>query len=49
MKFGQVLVFYITNFSNMFLAQCWGLETISRPFHGFIKMTIQRDLAIFNS
>ena len=33
----------------MFLAQYWGLETSSRPFCDFIKMTIQQHLAIFNS
>ena len=25
MKLGQILVCYITNISNMFLAQCWRL------------------------
>ena len=29
--------------------QCGRLETSSRPFYHFIKMTIQRDLAIFYS
>ena len=48
MKFGQVLVFYITNISNMFLAECWKLGTSSRLFYDFIKMTIYQDLAIFN-
>ena len=48
MKLGQILVCCMTNISNMFLAQCWRLETSSRPFYDFIKMTIQQDLAIFN-
>ena len=26
MKIGHILVYLITNISNMFLAQCWGLE-----------------------
>ena len=39
----------MTNFYDMFLAQCWRLETSSRLFYDFIKMTILRDLAIFNS
>ena len=48
MKFGQKLVCCMTNISNMFLAEWWRLETSSRPFYDFIKMTIQQDLAIFN-
>ena len=48
MKFGQILVCCMTNISNMFLAECWRLETSSRLFYDFIKMTIQQDLAIFN-
>ena len=48
MKFGQILVCYMTNISNMFLAECWRLETSSRLFYDFIKMTIHQDLAIFN-
>ena len=47
-KFGQILVRCMTNISNMFLAECWRLETSSRLFYDFIKMTIQQDLAIFN-
>ena len=39
-KFGQILVCCKTNISNMFAAQDWILEIISRPFHDFIKMTI---------
>ena len=31
------------------MAQCWRLGTSSRPFYDFIKITIQQDLAIFNS
>ena len=48
MKFGQILVCCMTNISNMFLAECWRLETSSRLFYDFIKMTIQQDLAVFN-
>ena len=33
----------------MFFAQYWRLETSSRPFYDFIKITMQRDLAMFNS
>ena len=40
MKFGQILVYCMTNISNIFLAQCWRLETSSRPFYDFIKMAI---------
>ena len=39
-KLGQMLVCCMANISNMFLAQCWRLETSSRLFHDFIKMTI---------
>ena len=39
----------MTNIFNMFLAQCWKLETSSRPFYDFIKMTISQDQAIVNS
>ena len=46
MKFGQILVCCMT---NMFLVYCWRLETSSRPFYDFIKLTIWQDLAIFNS
>ena len=31
-NFGQILVWCMTKISNMFLAQCWRLETASRPF-----------------
>ena len=48
MKFGQILVCSMTNISNMFLTECWRLETSSRLFYDFIKMTIQQDQAIFN-
>ena len=37
MKFGQILVCCMTNISNMFLAECWRLETSSRLFYYFIK------------
>ena len=49
MKFGQILVCCMTNISNMFLAQCWRLETSSRPFYDFIKTAIYQDLPIFNN
>ena len=49
MKFGQILVCCMTNISNMFLAQCWRLETSPRPFYDFNKMTILGDLTVFNS
>ena len=32
----------------MILAQCWRLETSSRPFYDLQKITIQRDLAVFS-
>ena len=35
--------------SNKFWAQCWRMETSSRPIYDFIKTAIYRDLAIFNS
>ena len=46
MKFGQLLVVCMTNIFSMFLVECWSLETSSRVFYDFIKMTIQQDLAI---
>ena len=49
MILGQILVCCRKNIANMFLAQCWRLETSSRPFYDFIKMTIGQDLTIFNS
>ena len=48
MKFGQILVYCMTNISNIFLAHSWRLETSSRLFYDFIKMAIYQDLAIFN-
>ena len=48
MKFGQILVCCMTNISNVFLAECWRLETSSRLFYDFIKTTTQQDLTIFN-
>ena len=39
MKFGQVVVCFMTDISNMFLSQYWRLKTSSRPFYDFIKMT----------
>ena len=49
MKLDQILVCCLTNISNMFLAQCWRPETSSRSSYDFIKMTIGRDLTIFNN
>ena len=40
MKFGQTLLCYMTSILNMFLPQCWWLETSSRLFYDFIKMTM---------
>ena len=40
MKFGQTLLCYMTSILNMFLPQCWRLETSSRLFYDFIKMTM---------
>ena len=48
MKFGELLVCCMTDISNMFLTECWRLETSFRLFYDFIKITIQQDLAIFN-
>ena len=49
MKLGQILVCCMANISNIILAQCWRMETSSRPFYDFIQMTIQQDVVIFNS
>ena len=40
MEFGQVLVYYTTNVSDMFLPQCCRLETSSQLLYDFIKMKI---------
>ena len=48
MKSGQILVCCMTKISNMFFGECWRLETSSRLFYDFIKITIQQDLAILN-
>ena len=40
MKFDQILMFCMTDISNIFLTQCWKLETSSRPSYDVIKMTI---------
>ena len=40
MNFCQMLVCCMANISNVFLPQCWRLETTSRYFYYFIKMTI---------
>ena len=47
-KSDQILVCCMTNISNMFLAECWRLETNSRLFYDFIKITVQQDPTIFN-
>ena len=49
MKSGQILVYLLTNISNVFLVQCWRLETSSRPFYDFNEITLQRYLSIFSS
>ena len=38
----------MTSISNMFLAEWWRLETSSRVYYDFVKMTIQQGLVIFN-
>ena len=48
MRFGQILVCCMANISNIYLAECWRLETSSRLFYDFIKVRIKQDLAIFN-
>ena len=45
MKFGQILVCCMRNFSNLF-AQYWRLETDSRLFYFCIEMKIKQDLVI---
>ena len=40
MKLGQIKVCRMKNFSNMFLAQCWRLNTSCRLFYNFIKMIL---------
>ena len=47
-EFGQMLVYLTTNISNMYLAQCWRLETSSTPFYDFNEMTMQRDRSMFS-
>ena len=44
MKFGQILAYCMTTISNMFLTECWRLETSFRLFYDFVKKTIQQDL-----
>ena len=39
----------MVNILNIFLAQGWRLEISHRAFHDFIEITIQQDLAVFNS
>ena len=48
MKFGQILLCCMTNISNMFLANAGDWKLVPGPYD-FVKVTIQRDLAIFTS
>ena len=48
-KLHQILVHLITNVSIIFLAQCWRLETSSRPLFDFNKVTIYQYLSIFSN
>ena len=41
-------VYLMTNLSNMFLVQCWRLETSSRSFYSLNEMTVWQDLSIFS-
>ena len=41
MKCCQILVCCMTHTSNIFSAQCWRLETSSRPFYNFIKKDME--------
>ena len=47
--FGQILLCCMRTIPYMFLVQRWRLETSSRPFYDFTKITIWQDLAIFHS
>ena len=49
MKFGQILLYLITNISSIVLVQCWRLGTSSRLFYDVNEMTILQDLSIFSS
>ena len=49
MKFGRKLVYLMANAFHMFLAQCWRLETSSRPIYDFNEMTIKQDFSVFSS
>ena len=49
MKIGQALEQLMTNISNLFLALTWWLETSSRSFCDFDKITISCDLVIFST
>ena len=40
---------FMVNIFNIFLAQGWRLEISHRVFHDFIEITIQQDLAVFDS
>ena len=40
MKFGQILLYLVTNISNMFLAKYWRPETSSGSFYDFDEMAI---------
>ena len=49
MKIGQALEQLMTNISNLFLALTWWLETSSRSFCDFDKITKSCDLVIFST
>ena len=38
-KFSK-LILKVTSATKQFFAQCWRMETSSRPSYGFIKMTV---------
>ena len=40
MKFGEILVWLVTNISNMVLAQCWRLGTSFKDFYNFNGTTV---------
>ena len=43
MTFGQILADCMKNTSNIVLAQCWTLESSSKPFYDFITKKIWQD------
>ena len=46
MKLSQILVYLMTNISNMFFVKCSRRETSSRCFSDFNEMTISQDLSV---